>query len=84
MELRQLRYFAKAAETLSFSHAANCMHIAQSSYDAAQLRQQVTSPNGTTEAAIQAFLNGGFVELVDTAVQSAASRSQELAQQLSE
>ncbi len=56
----------------------------QSSYDAAQLRQQVTSPNGTTEAAIQAFLNGGFVELVDTAVQSAASRSQELAQQLSE
>lgn len=31
MELRQLRYFAKAAETLSFSHAANCMHIAQSS-----------------------------------------------------
>lgn len=31
MELRQLRYFAKAAETLNFSHAANCLHIAQSS-----------------------------------------------------
>ena len=31
MELRQLRYFAKAAETLNFSHAANCLNMAQSS-----------------------------------------------------
>ena len=56
----------------------------QSSLNAAQLRQQVTSPNGTTEAAIQAFQSGGFVELVETAVHSAALRSEELAQQLSQ
>ena len=31
MELRQLRYFAKAAETRNFSHAASCLNIAQSS-----------------------------------------------------
>ena len=31
MELRQLKYFAKAAETLNFSHAANSLNIAQSS-----------------------------------------------------
>ena len=36
MELRQLKYFVKAAETLNFSDAAKAMNIAQSS-----LSQQV-------------------------------------------
>ena len=36
MELRQLRYFAKAAETLSFSEAARALNVAQST-----LSQQV-------------------------------------------
>lgn len=56
----------------------------QSPFDATQLRQQVTSPNGTTAAAIDVFQQGGFTELVDHAVQRAAERSAELAQQLSE
>ena len=38
MELRQLKYFAKAAETLNFSDAATAMNIAQSSLSP-QVRQ---------------------------------------------
>ena len=76
---------AKIAAQLAKYTAQGASNMAcQSPLNAAQLRQQVTSPKGTTEAAIHAFQRGGFAELVDTAVQSAALRSQELAQQLSE
>ena len=36
--------------------------------DPAELRRRVTSPNGTTEAAIKAFQAGGFEALVDQAL----------------
>lgn len=44
----------------------------------AQLRQQVTSPGGTTEQAILAFQQGGFAELVEKALHAARDRSIEL------
>lgn len=53
-----------------------------SDVDAAELRRRVTSPAGTTEAAIKAFQAGGFEALVDTALAAAAHRSAELAEQL--
>ncbi len=49
---------------------------------AAQLRRRVTSPNGTTEAALQTFQAGGFAPLVQRALSAAAARSAELAEQL--
>lgn len=73
-----------AAQLATYTAQGAANMACQSPLDAAQLRKNVTSPNGTTEAAIQAFQRGGFVELVNTAVHSAAQRSQELAQQLSE
>ncbi|MNY43678.1 Pyrroline-5-carboxylate reductase [compost metagenome] len=53
-----------------------------SDFGPAELRRRVTSPNGTTEAAIKAFQAGGFEVLVDQALQAAAHRSAELAEQL--
>lgn len=54
----------------------------ESDVDAAELRRRVTSPNGTTEAAIKAFQAGGFESLVQQALDAAAHRSAELAEQL--
>ncbi|ACO76567.1 pyrroline-5-carboxylate reductase [Azotobacter vinelandii CA] len=54
----------------------------ESGVDAAELRRRVTSPNGTTEAAINTFQAGGFEALVQQALDAAARRSAELAEQL--
>ncbi|NLW05263.1 MAG: pyrroline-5-carboxylate reductase [Pseudomonadaceae bacterium] len=45
----------------------------------AELRRKVTSPGGTTEQAIQTFVNKGLPELVEAATQAAAKRAVELA-----
>ncbi len=44
----------------------------------AELRRRVTSPNGTTQAAIESFQAGGFEVLVDKALRAAQVRGQEL------
>ncbi len=48
----------------------------------AELRQRVTSPNGTTEAAINSFFDQGFSQVVENALQAAFDRSQSLAKEL--
>lgn len=48
----------------------------------AELRRRVTSPNGTTEAAIKSFQGNGFESLVEQALGAADRRSAELADQL--
>lgn len=47
--------------------------------DAATLRKRVTSPGGTTQAAIESFEANGLRRLVDEAVAAAARRGRELA-----
>jgi len=42
------------------------------------LRQKVTSPGGTTEAALKVFADGGFGQLVSAAIKKARGRSQQL------
>jgi pyrroline-5-carboxylate reductase len=46
--------------------------------DPAQLRRKVTSPGGTTAAALESFKQNGFPETVRLAVQAALKRSHEL------
>ncbi len=54
--------------------------LRQASEDAATLRKNVTSPGGTTEAALSILMGeNGLQELVTAAVQKAANRSRELA-----
>jgi pyrroline-5-carboxylate reductase len=45
-----------------------------------ELRRMVTSPGGTTEAAIKVFASSDFEEIVEKAVKAAARRSRELSE----
>jgi pyrroline-5-carboxylate reductase len=49
--------------------------------DVARLRTEITSKGGTTEAALKVFGSAGFDDVVERAVEAAASRSRELAAQ---
>jgi pyrroline-5-carboxylate reductase len=53
--------------------------LAGSPGEAAQLRQRVTSPGGTTQAAMVVFEEGRFTDLVFKAAEAARDRSRELA-----
>ena len=72
----------EVAERLTLQTALGAAHMALDGTDAAELRRRVTSPNGTTEAAIKTFQAGGFEALVQRALEAAARRSGELAAQL--
>lgn len=52
--------------------------LTESGEPAAVLRQRVTSPNGTTQAALESFEAGGFRALVNAAVAAATHRGREL------
>lgn len=79
----QLGLPREIATRLTLQTALGAARMAcDSDVDAAELRRRVTSPNGTTEAAIKAFQAGGFETLVQGAMNAAAQRSAELATQL--
>ncbi len=65
---------ALARETV---YGAACL-VAESGKPAKELRAQVTSPNGTTQAAIESFEKSGFKDIVTKALKAACNRSEEL------
>ena len=73
----------EAARLLTLETAQGAARMALSSDEGpALLRKRVTSPGGTTEAALGAFAEGGFETLVTRAVRAACERSAELAVRL--
>ena len=52
--------------------------LTESGEDPAELRRRVTSPGGTTQAAIETFEAGGFHTLVASAIRNATERGRQL------
>ncbi len=73
---------AETAQLLVQQTALGAAKIALESEESPQLlRQRVTSPNGTTQKAIETFQAGGFEALVSKALHAARDRSVELSKQ---
>ena len=70
---------AQALAVQTFVGAAKM--LSESGEPADVLRQRVTSPNGTTHAAVLRFEQGGLRELVQTAMAAAAERGRELSKE---
>ena len=80
---QQMGLSAEAARLLTLQTAVGASQLAQNAdVDAAELRRRVTSPGGTTEQAILSFENSGFRAMVNTALQAAKQRSEELSEDL--
>ncbi len=74
---------ADSARLLTMQTALGAARMAiESKAGPATLRQQVTSPGGTTEQALQTLENGKLHELFDQALQDACNRSVELSKLL--
>lgn len=63
---------------LHTAYGASALAV-QSDTDVAELRQRVTTPGGTTEAAMEQLNAGRFDLLIDSAIEAATRRGQELA-----
>ena len=70
---------AEAARTLVVQTLLGASRMLDESGDApAELRRRVTSPNGTTQAAIESFQADGFEAMVGRAIEAATRRGQAL------
>ena len=75
----------KVATALTLQTALGAAQMAiTSSNTPAELRKNVTSPNGTTQAALEVFDRAQISQNIQTALAAAQKRSHELAQELSD
>ncbi|MEM7698756.1 MAG: pyrroline-5-carboxylate reductase [Verrucomicrobiota bacterium] len=70
---------ADVAQALAVETVAGAAELVKATGESpSQLRENVTSPNGTTFAALESFRNDHFPDVIDRAVAAAADRSREL------
>lgn len=83
---REMNIPADIAEELVYQTAKGAGQLAQQAYargeSPAELRRKVTSPKGTTEAAVHVFLSRDFGGTVFSAIKSAKDRSVELSEEV--
>lgn len=73
----------ETAKTLALATAKGAATLVESSeHDLQTLIDNVTSPNGTTESALQSFTDQGLGQIVENAFNAAKQRSAELAEEL--
>lgn len=73
----------ESARLLSLQTMLGAARMAmESQHDVSELRRSVTSPHGTTEAAITVFENGKIKQLFEKAMQAAFHRAQEMAHEM--
>ena len=73
----------EAAAQLTHQTALGAARMAlESDADVVELRKRVTSPNGTTQAAIESFIASDIKNTVEQAMNAAVARSQALAKEL--
>ena len=67
-----------AARLVQYTVAGSAEYATAAAFDLAELRRRVTSPGGTTAAALQVFTDGQFEALIAKAVGAAHRRARDL------
>ena len=70
----------ETAQKLASATVAGAGFLLDTNPDAPALRRAVTSPNGTTERALNTFVDGGLFQLTEDAMRACAARSAEMSQ----
>ncbi|MFD2168312.1 pyrroline-5-carboxylate reductase [Thalassotalea euphylliae] len=79
-EAERLGFNADEARALVQQTALGAAHmVVENDIPIAELRENVTSKGGTTQAALNTFTQGGLPELVSDAMQAAIARAKEMA-----
>ncbi|WP_296403333.1 pyrroline-5-carboxylate reductase [Psychrobacter sp.] len=75
----------KQAAALAMQTALGAAQMAITSGEApAELRRKVTSPNGTTQAAIESLQQDDFAKIIKNAMQACYARSEQISQELAD